>query len=178
MTPAFSSGIPHCRPARALRVVLAKVLAVAALLSLAGVIEPAAAQQGAPDGVVRALYQHYLDAKPDEDFEFDYGAPKVAPRYFDPELARLLIADGKRDTPRVDFDPFVEGQDFDITHIRYETNRLSAGEAEVAVNLVTMGDAKSLDFRVVRTPAGWRISDVTWEGQALSLRDLLTSPGR
>ncbi|OYX83392.1 MAG: hypothetical protein B7Y75_05420 [Azorhizobium sp. 35-67-5] len=146
---------------------------------------PVSAQAGqagqagqAPDAVVRALYQHYFDTAPETVVSFDYSDPTTAKSYFDPALAKLMVADAKRAEPHLDFDPFIDGQDFELSPITYQTKTVSRGEAQVTAQFLNFDETKSIVFKVVRTGAGWRIADVQWGGGREALRVLLAKAGK
>ena len=172
-------------PAGAMRLVALLTVLVAGAISLA--FSPALAQTQAkpagttaaaqaPEAVVRALYQHYLDTKTDSVVAFDYTDPEVAKAYFDPSLIKLIVADAKRDTTRLDFDPFVDGQEFEIRSVSYETKMASSREAMVTASFDNFDQATAVTYKLVRTSSGWRITDVLWAGGRGTLRKLLSSP--
>ncbi|MFG1428765.1 DUF3828 domain-containing protein [Roseixanthobacter glucoisosaccharinicivorans] len=131
-----------------------------------------------PDAVVRALYQHYFETAPETAVSFDYNDPATTKAYFDPALAKLLVADAKRDAPRLDFDPFIDGQDFELSPITYQTKNVSRSEALVTAQFLNFDETKSIVYKVVRTGAGWRIADVQWGGGRETLRALLAKAGK
>lgn len=171
-------------PAGAMRLVALLTVLVAGAVSLA--FSPALAQTQAkpasaspaqaPEAVVRALYQHYLDTKTDSIVAFDYTDPEVAKAYFDPSLIKLIVADAKRDTTRLDFDPFVDGQEFEIRSVSYETKMSSQREAMVSASFDNFDQATVVTYKLGRTSSGWRITDVLWAGGRGTLRKLLSSP--
>lgn len=152
---------------------LRRLLSAVVLVALAAL--PAAAQGAGPDNIVRLLYQHYIDTTTGLVFAFDYTDPVVASNYFDPMLARFIVADARDGDPRLDFDPFVNGQDFDIKAVELETHMISDDKAEVVASFKNFDEAESHSFTVVRTKRGWRIADVHLDGEETSLRDFLAA---
>lgn len=130
-----------------------------------------------PEALIRGLYRHYLETTPDSYVAFDYTNPEIAKNYFDPTLAKLLVADGKRDQSRLDFDPFVNGQEFEIKSVDYETRSSSPKEAMVTARFANFEQDTLVIYKLVRTPAGWRIADVLWAGGGPGLKKLLSAPG-
>lgn len=167
-------GLQHV--SGALRLIIA--MGLVATLAAPALAQAAKPPAPAPDAVVRALYQHYLDTRPDEAVEFNYTDPAVAQDYFDPALARLIVADGKRDEARLDFDPFVDGQEFEIKSVDLETKPVSSKEAQVAARFDNFDEKKVITYKMVRTRSGWRIADVLWGEGRDSLRKLLSAPAR
>ncbi|QTL03844.1 DUF3828 domain-containing protein [Aquabacter sp. L1I39] len=170
---------------RAVRVLFAPWgLMMAALLGallitvppLAAVAAPASG--GAPDMVVRDIYKHYLETEPERLIPFDYTAASTTKAYFDAALAKLLVADGKRAEPRLDFDPFVDGQDFEIDKVSLATTAISPKEATVTARFLNFDEPKLITYKLVMTANGWRIADVQWDGARESLRTLLGTASR
>ena len=95
------------------------------LLGLVLLPNAASAQAPGPESIVRLLYQHYIDTTEGLVFAFDYTDPVVASNYFAPTLAHLLVADAAEGTHQLDFDPFVNGQDFDIKAVALQSRTLA-----------------------------------------------------
>ncbi|MFG1462608.1 hypothetical protein V5F77_06870 [Xanthobacter sp. DSM 24535] len=174
--------------ARVLRAALG-LLQIFALLQVWALLAPAAAQSAKPtaasaqagqdaDAVVRALYQNYFDTAPEAVVSFNYYDPAAAKSFFDPTLAKLLAADAKRDAARLDFDPFIDGQEFELSPVTYQTRVVSPKEALVTAQFLNFDETKSIVYKVVRTASGWRIADVQWGGGRDSLRTLLAKAGK
>jgi len=155
------------------------ILAALTGISLTGIGLAHAQKPGQlPDDVVRNLYKHYLETEPERLELFDYTSPSTLKSYFDPALARLLESDGKRGEPRLNFDPFVDGQDFEIDRVDLASNSVSPKEAVVTAKFLNFDEPKSVNYTMVLTPAGWRIADVQWAGGRDSLRTLLATTPR
>lgn len=170
---------------RAVRALLAPLgLMVVALLGAGLAVAPpmaaraAPAAGGAPDAVVRDIYKHYLETEPERLIPFDYTAPATTKAYFDPGLAKLLVAEGKRTELRLDFDPFVDGQDFEIDKVSLTITAQSAKEATVTARFLNFDEPKLITYKLVMTGEGWRIADVQWGGARATLRALLGTASR
>lgn len=137
---------------------------------------PAAAQT--PEALVKDVYQHYLETAPDTVVGFDFADPNVAKSYFDPLLAKLVAADAKADEPKLNFDPFIDGQDFEIKAVTYTTKLSTKTSAVVVAEFENYDEKKIITFKLVRTAAGWRIADVQWGGNPQTLRLMLGKPSR
>ena len=157
---------------------------VMALLGAALAVAPpmaaraAPAAGSAPDAVVRDIYKHYLETEPERLIPFDYTAPATTNAYFDPGLAKLLVAEGKRTELRLDFDPFVDGQDFEIDKVSFTITAQSAKEATVTARFLNFDEPKLITYKLVMTGEGWRIADVQWGGARATLRALLGTASR
>ena len=133
---------------------------VALVIALTVVAPPARAAEG-PKDFVTAIYQSYVgkDAK---------GIPLSSARarqLITPALMKLIDADARAarkrgEPPRLDGDPFVDAQDFDIKSFNVEIqevgraravatvtfkNEASAGNEPILLDLVKAGDAWRID---------------------------------
>lgn len=182
MRPGF--GPPGLRAARVFAPLLLILCALAGSALVAPALaqstkpaKPAATEAPGPEAPIRSLYRHYLETTPDHFVSFDYTNPAIAKEYFDPALAKLVVADGKREQSRLDFDPFVNGQEFEIKSVDYETRQSGPKEAMVNARFTNFDQDTLVIYKMVRTPAGWRIADVLWAGGGNSLKKLLSAPG-
>lgn len=166
---------------------LIMALAAACLLSLgptgprpasaAPAVNPAASAPTA-EGLVRALYQNYLETAPDTVVGFDFTDPAVAASYFDPALSKLVVADAKSEQPRLNFDPFIEGQEFEIKAVAISAKGVTKTGATVIAQFDNFDEKKTVTFKMVRTSGGWRIADVQWDRNPQTLRALLSTNAR
>lgn len=146
-------------------------LAVAWAICLSTAPQPAA-PGGSALGAVARMYQDYaaeavIDS-PELSIQDLFGRPKATlARYLDDSLVALVLADRacSRRTQEVcnlDFSPMWDSQDPVGT-----TVRISAGKdpARVIVELLTPGStgARRLTYRMVKTPAGWRVHDIEYD---------------
>ena len=65
-----------------------------------------------PEELVRFVYSHYAGKTPADDPSFPWTSKPLVDRLFEPALARAIENAGKRNAPAIEFDPFVDGQDF------------------------------------------------------------------
>ena len=118
----------------------------------------AAAQEQTPHQFLQSIYEPYKKA----DFK---GQPYwETARFFAPDLARTIDKDfaeakKKKEVPTLDGDPFVDAQDWKIETIAY-TSSVKGDKAAGAVAMVNLGEPKGIVLIMVKTPAGWRISDI------------------
>ncbi len=141
---------------------------------------PAGAAATAPtaEGLVRALYQKYLETAPDTVVGFDFTDPVVAAAYFDPALSKAVVADAKSGEPRLNFDPFIEGQEFEIKAVAISAKGVTKTGATVIAQFDNFDEKKTVTFKMVRTSTGWRIADVQWDRNPQTLRALLSTNAR
>ena len=128
-----------------------------ALLLLA-VPAAASAQEQTPQQFLASIYEPYKKA----DFK---GQPYwEASRFFAPDLARAIDKDfaeakKRKEVPTLDGDPFVDAQDWKIDSLSYASS-ISGNKAAGAVSFISLGEPKAVALAMVKTSAGWRISDI------------------
>lgn len=126
----------------------------------------ALAQSSSPDAFLAAIYRPYLA----KDFPGQpYGE---AERFFVPALARAMAADNARaarrgEVPRLNGDPFVDAQEWQVTNLAISV-AASGATATGTVTFTNLGQAKKLLVDLEQTPAGWRIADIRGPNGALS----------
>lgn len=119
-----------------------------------------------PDAFLRGIYTPYLN----DGFK---GQPFwQAYRFFTPELARAMEADmreAKRrgEAPRLDGDPFLDAQDWDITDLAIAV-KADGPKATGEVSFDNLGKRRRITVDLVQTQAGWRIADIKAPSGALS----------
>ncbi|MGD0142167.1 MAG: DUF3828 domain-containing protein [Rhizomicrobium sp.] len=152
-----------------------RISALLALAVFASAPAFAAAPQS-PEAFLQDIYSHYrgsdLVAK---GIMFDKDADYR--RYFADDLANLIIADEKAaakagDVPTLDGDPFVDAQDWEITHLNIHIDKSSATAATATVTFENIKEPKTLHIQLVATPKGWRIADIVWPGNEGTFKGL------
>ena len=141
-------------------------------LSLSAATSPSTPAAADPAEVIRRLYQNH---QPWNHKEVDYENPVVAARYFDDSLIALFrkereAAERANDMGCVDFDPFLQAQDYDdagITEPRIREVERSEGKG-YEVTFTGRSEAwKGWNARavyiVVKTNRGWRIHDIEFD---------------
>jgi Protein of unknown function (DUF3828) len=160
------------------------IRSVQALLILAsGMLAPSAtssfADDATPQSFLKRIYQPYQKS----DKALDIGSEAKAARYFTPELARLIGQDvseaaKRNEVGRLDFDPFIGGQDWAPRKIELKVNPgATPDHASGLASFTPLGEKQRtvVTLDLVKTPAGWRISDIHWEGQTDTLAKILTA---
>jgi Protein of unknown function (DUF3828) len=150
------------------------------LLTLAVLAVPAIAAPAAPqsaEAYLKSIYAHY-NGNDDTtakgiflDKDADYR------RYFTKDLADLMIADEKTaakngDVPSLDGDPFIDAQDWNITHLTIHVDSETAHDAKATIRFKNDKEAKVVHAILKNTADGWRFSDIIWNGNEGSLRGL------
>jgi hypothetical protein len=118
----------------------------------------AGAQQQTSQQFLAAIYEPYKKA----DFK---GQPYwEASRWFTPDLAAAIDKDfaeakKRKEVPTLDGDPFIDAQDWKVESLAYASS-VSGDKAAGAVSFTNFGEPKAVALTMVKTPAGWRISNI------------------
>lgn len=126
-----------------------------------------------PAAFVAAIYQRYENGG--DGVALD--SAETVRALFEPRLAELMLADSAEaaalgDAGKLDADPFVDAQDWDISNIRVDVEAGTPDTAEGEVSFLNFGEPKRIKLKLVRLDTGWRIRDVLWPQS--SLRGLYT----
>jgi hypothetical protein len=136
----------------------------------------------AADTTARAFLETIYRTYEKSDKAIDIASETKAARYFVPSVAKLIgqdIAESKKrnEVGRLDFDPFIGGQDWSPTKI--EIDAAAGATADRAVGTArfmppggTQQTVVTLDL--IKTARGWRIADIRWSGQSDSLVAILS----
>jgi hypothetical protein len=149
----------------------ALVVAITLVLPLSSAQADPAAQ-----AFIDGIYSQYRGAK-SSGVRLDGNA--ALERYFEPSLVALLVKDGeeahkKGEVPKLDGDPFVDAQDWDITDVKSIITDAGKDRAQAVVTFRNFRKPKTVKLDLVRVGSGWKIADIVWDEG--SLRQLLMSP--
>jgi Protein of unknown function (DUF3828) len=125
----------------------------------------AAAADGSALAFVTDIYNGYK-GKDSRGRALDGEA--VIRRYFEPSLAALMIKDQKLAAKRgevgaLDFDPFVDAQDWDISAFDIAVADTAPGRAGATVKFTNLGKPSTVLLDLVAVKNEWRIRDITWQ---------------
>jgi hypothetical protein len=144
------------------------VLAFAVLLALVAPAvhaqddgESPAEAKTEPSGAVAliaSIYKTYTNLG-----EGDPGQPGL-PGMYSKRLQALIDKDAA-ETPdgevgRLDWDPFVDGQDWQLTGLKLAEVYRSGDEARVRATFANFGEPRNILFNLVREDGQWRIDDI------------------
>jgi Protein of unknown function (DUF3828) len=100
-------------------------------------------------------------------------------RYFEPSLAALIIKDRRsaarrREVGKLDGDPFIDAQDWDIDKLDVDVSENAPGKAKATVKFVNLDQPATVVLDLVKIGKDWRIADITWlrDGKLEMLRNL------
>jgi hypothetical protein len=98
-------------------------------------------------------------------------------RYFEPSLAALMVKDQKIAAKRgevglLDFDPFIDAQDWEISNIDIAVDDGAPGKA--TVKFTNFDKAATVRLDLIKIKNDWRIADITWlrDGKQDNLRKI------
>ena len=134
---------------------------LAGLMLVATTGAPRAAETSAQD-FLAAIYATYKGKDAKGIPLTDRGVPA---RYFTPALARMIEADARAAAKRgevgnLDGDPFIDGQDFDISAVAIDVKDVAPNKALGTVKLTNFGKETAILLDLAKLKDGWRIDDI------------------
>ena len=125
---------------------------------------PAFAADPAASAFVTAIYAAYK-GKNAKGIRLDTEAN--IRRYFEPSLAALMVKDQKIAAKRgevglLDFDPFIDAQDWEISNIDIAVDDGALGKATATVKFTNFDKAATVRLDLVKVKNDGRIADITW----------------
>jgi hypothetical protein len=129
----------------------------------AALASPASAGDASATAFITAIYNSYKgkDAK-----GMPLDSERIIRRYFEPQLATMMAKDQKAAARRgevglLDFDPFLEAQDWDVTTFDINVTDATAGKAQATVKFVNLGQAMTVMLDLVQVNKDWRVYDIS-----------------
>jgi len=130
----------------------------------AGIASRVASADASPRIFVTAIYDTYV-GKNGDGIALD-SEQKVR-HYFEPSLAALILkdqnqAERRKESSTLDFDPFVDAQDWDIAAFDVVVSDMRPDKASATVNFNNFGKPKTVVMDLVKIKSEWKIGDITW----------------
>ena len=129
-----------------------------------------------PAAVVRELYRVHRNGYGPL---FEKRGRRQHEKFFDAKLAALIwrdLTEGPEDeVGRISFDPLFNAQDMKIKNLRVGAGKVSGDAATVPVTFVNYDQRVRIDFRLVRTESGWKISNIVY-GDGVDFLKILSEP--
>lgn len=130
-------------------------LAAALVLALTGLASAQAFDT--PEAMLEAFYEPYFTGEFHQD-EAPFRSAALQALYdYDAELTP------EGEMGAFSFDPYIDGQDFDISNLVIGPSVIDGGYASVDVTFENFGQLRVLIYDVVYEDGGWRIDDVVSE---------------
>jgi hypothetical protein len=129
-----------------------------------------------PENVVKELYRVHRNGY---GHVFERQGRKLQQKFFDRKLAALIWKDVTRpnqdEVGNLDFDPLYNAQDIQIKNLRVGAGVVKGLTATVPVTFMNYDQRVRIEFRLVNTKGGWKISNIDY-GQGSDLVGLLSQP--
>jgi hypothetical protein len=128
-----------------------------------------AAQPAAADATAKAFVTRIYDAYKGKNSKgVSIESEAAIKSYFEPALAALIIKDEKdaakrKQVPTLEFDPFVDGQEWELSDVNIAVNDAPPNKAVATVSFKNFGQPTKIVLRLVKTKSDWQIADITWE---------------
>jgi hypothetical protein len=169
-----------------IQVKLSLAIALVSLLALAGNAGFATENNSVRSdvNVVRSLYDEFAGEAVLEDPEMQKSlldqSQVVLLRYFTPELSALILRDREctartQEVCNLDFSPIWDSQDPTGATVKM-TGESILGKVHATVRYPN-GERRELVFRLTKTSMGWRIADIIYAGDRLTLSQILSTKG-
>jgi hypothetical protein len=151
-------------PAKGPALVLSRRVVIVGSAACAATATLAAAADGSPRAFVAAIYDAYVGKNGD-------GVPmdsnQKIQRYFEPSLAAQMVKDQndaaqRKEVSTLDFDPFVDAQDWDIAAYNVTVSDKGADKASATVTFNNFGKPQTVVLDLVKIKNDWKISDIAW----------------
>ena len=147
---------------------------ILALFALALTALPAFAFD-TPQDLLTALYAPY--AKGDSFDWSKWDESKFRSSHLN-ELFAKDLKEANGDVGRLDFDPYIDGQDYQITDLTFGEAMITGTTAKVEVTFKNFDAAEDLMFTLVEEADGWKVDDVVSSNKDFpySLKAIMEGP--
>jgi Protein of unknown function (DUF3828) len=142
------------------------IVAVAALALMPGL----PGQTWADPAAQAFLEKIYAAYKGKKSKGIPLGSDGAIRAYFEPGLAALMIKDIRdaaktHDVGTLDSDPFIGGQDWEITGVMITVTDTAPDHANAAAKFMNFKKPQTVQYDLVKLKQGWRIADITWQSE-------------
>lgn len=129
-----------------------------------------------PEAVVKELYRVHRNG---DGRVFERGGRRQQQKFFERKLA-ALIWKNLSETPEgevgnLDFDPLFSAQDMQIKNFRVGASTVKGNTAAVPVTFMNYERRVRIEFRLVNTREGWKVSNIVYGGGS-DLVQILSQP--
>ena len=138
--------------------VVMRIVVLAFLAIALGAASPPAEVDGDPVALLTAIYKTYTDIGPGED-----GVPGLSGVYS--KRLQALIDKDEKETPegdvgRIDWDLFVDGQDWQLSELKIVPVSQESAQAEVRATFKNFDEPRDILYTLVLENGHWRIDDI------------------
>lgn len=131
-----------------------RLVALAAGLFLALTGLAAGQPYDTPEALLEAFYDPYFSGDFSED-ESQFRSAALQALY---DTDAELTPDAEMGA--ISFDPYIDGQDYEITNFEIGTAEIAGDQATVEVTFDNFGEPRALTYELVLEDGGWKIDDV------------------
>jgi hypothetical protein len=129
-----------------------------------------------PETVVKELYRVHRNGY---GHVFEKQGRKLQQKFFDQKLAALiwknLTQTPEGEVGNIDFDPLYNAQDTQIKNFRVGASTIKGNTATVPVTFMNFDQRVRVEFRLVNTRQGWKVSNILYGGGS-DLVKILSQP--
>jgi uncharacterized protein DUF3828 len=129
-----------------------------------------------PETVVKELYRVHRNGR---GHVFEKQGRKQQQKFFERNLAALiwknLTQTPEGEVGNIDFDPLFNAQDTQIKNFRVGAADFKSGWATVPVTFMNFNQKVRIEFRLVNTKEGWKVSNIFYGGDS-DLVQILSQP--
>lgn len=129
-----------------------------------------------PETVVKELYRVHRNGR---GHIFEKQGRKLQQQFFEQKLAALiwknLSQTPEGEVGNIDFDPLYNAQDTQIKNFRVGAADTNGNTATVPVTFMNFDQKVRIEFRLVNTKAGWKVSNIDYGGGS-DLVQILSQP--
>ena len=131
-----------------------RLFALVAGLVLALTSFAAAQPYETPDALLEAFYEPYFNGNfPENESQFRSAALQAL---YDNDAQ--ITPEGEMGA--ISFDPYIDGQDYDLTDFTIGAAGIAGDYASVDVTFLNFGEPRALTYELVLEDGGWKIDDV------------------
>ncbi len=127
---------------------------IATVLATLLLLAPAAHAFDTPEALLDAFYEPYFSGDFPED-ETQFRSADLQALY---DRDAEITPEGEMGA--ISFDPYIDGQDFDLADFAIGEAEVVADTATVDVSFLNFGEPRSLVYELVLEADGWKIDDV------------------
>jgi len=129
-----------------------------------------------PEAVVKELYRVHRNGY---GHVFEKQGRKLQQKFFEQKLAALIWKDltqtPEGEVGNLDFDPLYSAQDMKIKNLRVGASAVKGDTATVPVTFMNYDQKVRLEFLLVNTKTGWKVSNILYGGGS-DLVQILSQP--
>lgn len=131
-----------------------------------------------PKALLDYAYKPYLADKFSDDSKEDGENPVLYSHALNAAIAAAQATTNEDEVGPIDFDVFVNGQDYELHDLKIGDPKPTAQGEDVPVSFRNFDQQEQLVFHVVKEDGGWKINDIDalTEGNSWNFMQILTAP--